>query len=125
METNLSLRDYRQNQVMKKVTSWAAIIAVPTLITGCYGMNVPYPGFASHSGFVVSAVTILVMSAGLFFVFRRKGWLWVLLLLLLTGRFRLPRPQALLDWSASCLLRHAVWRRTKNMRFVRCGIGGG
>ena len=31
VETNLSLRDYRQNQVMKKVTSWAAIIAVPTL----------------------------------------------------------------------------------------------
>ena len=30
---------------MKKVTSWAAII-VPTLITGWYGMNVPYPGFA-------------------------------------------------------------------------------
>ena len=36
VETNLSLRDYRQNQVMKKVTSWAAIIAVPTLITGYY-----------------------------------------------------------------------------------------
>ena len=37
VETNISLRDYRQNQVMKKVTSWAAIIAVPTLITGWYG----------------------------------------------------------------------------------------
>ena len=34
VETNLSLREYRTNQVMKKVTSWAAIIAVPTLITG-------------------------------------------------------------------------------------------
>ena len=44
VETNLSLRDYRPNQIMKKVTSWAAIIAVPTLITGWYGMNVPYPG---------------------------------------------------------------------------------
>jgi magnesium transporter len=75
VETNLSLRDYRQNQVMKKVTSWAAIIAVPTLITGFYGMNVPYPGFAEHSGFVVSVVTIVLMSAGLFVVFRRKGWL--------------------------------------------------
>ena len=47
VETNLSLRDYRQNQVMKKVTSWAAIIAVPTLITGYYGMNVKYPGLGS------------------------------------------------------------------------------
>ena len=75
VETNLSLRDYRQNQVMKKVTSWAAIIAVPTLITGFYGMNVPYPGYAANSGYIVSVVTILVMSAGLFVVFRRKGWL--------------------------------------------------
>ena len=29
VETNLSLRDYRQNQIVKKVSSWAAIIAVP------------------------------------------------------------------------------------------------
>ena len=48
VETNLSLRDYRQNQVMKKVTSWAAIVAVPTLVTGYYGMNVPFPARATH-----------------------------------------------------------------------------
>ena len=50
VETNLSVRDYRANQVMKKVTSWAAIIAVPTLITGWYGMNVPYPGLGRTMG---------------------------------------------------------------------------
>ena len=50
VETNLSLRDYRQNQIVKKVSSWAAIIAVPALITGYYGMNVPYPGFAAAVG---------------------------------------------------------------------------
>ena len=50
VETNLSLRDYRQNQIVKKVSSWAAIIAVPALITGYYGMNVPYPGFQQHVG---------------------------------------------------------------------------
>src|SRR4030095_4632540 len=55
VETNLSLRDYRQNQVMKKVTSWAAIIAVPTLVTGYYGMNVPYPGSGHTWGAVLSA----------------------------------------------------------------------
>ena len=54
VETNLSLRDYRQNLIVKKVSSWAAIIAVPALVTGYYGMNVPYPGFASHWGVVVS-----------------------------------------------------------------------
>ena len=50
VETNLSLRDYRQNQIVKKVTSWAAIIAVPTLITGYYGMNVPLPGLGRDLG---------------------------------------------------------------------------
>ena len=50
VETNISLRDDRQNQVMKKVTSWAAIIAVPTLITGWYGQNVPYPGSGEVGG---------------------------------------------------------------------------
>jgi magnesium transporter len=60
---------------MKKVASWAAIIAVPTLITGFYGMNVPYPGFSDRGGFVVSLVLIIVMSAALYGVFRKRGWL--------------------------------------------------
>jgi magnesium transporter len=75
VETNLSLRDYRTNQIMKKVTSWAAIIAVPTLITGYYGMNVPYPGFAEHSGVIVSLLLIVFLSGGLYLIFKRKGWL--------------------------------------------------
>ena len=41
------------NMAMKKVTSWAAIIAVPTAITGFYGQNLPYPGFASALGLLV------------------------------------------------------------------------
>jgi magnesium transporter len=75
VETNLSLRDYRQNQVMKKVTSWAAIIAVPTLVTGFYGMNVPFPGFADHAGVWTAATLIAVLSTTLYVVFRRKEWL--------------------------------------------------
>ena len=75
VETNLSLRDYRQNQVMKKVTSWAAIVAVPTLVTGYYGMNVPYPGFARHSGVYVASALIVVLSAALYALFRRMDWL--------------------------------------------------
>lgn len=75
VETNLSLRDYRQNQVMKKVTSWAAIIAVPTLITGYYGMNVPYPGFGGDSGLGVSTVLIVVLTTALYLSFKRRDWL--------------------------------------------------
>ena len=75
VETNLSVREYRTNQIMKKVTSWAAIIAVPTLITGWYGMNVPYPGLGETWGVVVAAVLIVVLSGLLYWVFRRKNWL--------------------------------------------------
>ncbi|HET6951038.1 MAG TPA: magnesium transporter CorA family protein [Acidimicrobiales bacterium] len=75
VEANLSLRDFRQNQVMKKVSSWAAIIAVPTLITGYYGMNVPYPTSGRASGVVVSVLVMVAASTGLYVLFRRRGWL--------------------------------------------------
>jgi magnesium transporter len=75
VETNLSLRDYRTNQIAKQVTSWAAIIAVPTLITGFYGMNVPYPGFGQTWGVWAASGLVVTLSAGLYAVFRRKEWL--------------------------------------------------
>jgi magnesium transporter len=75
VETNLSLRDYRQNQVVKKVSSWAAIIAVPALITGFYGMNVPFPGYLEPWGAWASVVAMVGVSVGLYFVFRRHDWL--------------------------------------------------
>ena len=75
VETNFSLRDYHQNLVMKKVTSWAAIIAVPTLITGFYGMNVPFPGFGRDSGWIAAVVLIVICSVGLYTLFRKHDWL--------------------------------------------------
>lgn len=75
VETNLALRDYRLNQVVKKVTGWAAIIAVPTLITGFYGMNVPFPGFARHWGVTMSIVLLVVCTLALYLVFKKKDWL--------------------------------------------------
>ena len=75
VETNLSLRDYRQNLIVKKVSSWAAIIAVPALITGYYGMNVPYPGSGTTAGVISSAFLIGGMSLLLYLVFRWRDWL--------------------------------------------------
>ena len=75
VETNLSLRDYRQNLIVKKVSSWAAIIAFPALVTGYYGMNVPYPGFAKGWGAVVSTGVMVVGTIGLYRLFRRIDWL--------------------------------------------------
>lgn len=75
LETNLTIQGNRMNLVMKKVTSWAAIIAVPTAITGFYGQNVPYPGFGDISGFWASTIIILAGSGILYFVFKKKDWL--------------------------------------------------
>lgn len=75
VETNLSLQDYRQNQIVKKVSSWAAIIAVPAFLTGYFGMNVPYPGSGQTSGVIGSTVLILLLSTGLYWVFKRNDWL--------------------------------------------------
>jgi magnesium transporter len=74
-ETNLSLQDARLNTVMKKLTGWAAIIAVPTAITGFYGQNVPYPGAGLHWGYVASTVSIVVLVLALYIMFRRRDWL--------------------------------------------------
>ncbi|SFN91053.1 MULTISPECIES: magnesium transporter CorA family protein [Actinomadura] len=75
LDTRLALQGNRMNEVMKKVTSWAAIIAVPTAVTGFYGQNIPYPGFSQHSGFIVSTVIIVVCSVGLYVVFKLRDWL--------------------------------------------------
>jgi magnesium transporter len=60
---------------MKKVTSWAAIIAVPTAVTGYYGMNVPYRGLGRPSGVVTSTLLLVVLSSGLYLLFKRLDWL--------------------------------------------------
>ncbi len=74
-ETNLSLQDARLNTVMKKLTGWAAIIAVPTAITGFYGQNVTYPGIETVGGFVTSTSIIVLLVLVLYWMFKRKDWL--------------------------------------------------
>jgi magnesium transporter len=75
LETNLTIQGNRMNIITKKVTSWAAIIAVPTFITGFYGMNVPYPGFSDHTGLIAALVIMLGSGVLLYWVFRRNDWL--------------------------------------------------
>mgnify|MGYP001791325135 CR=1 FL=1 len=74
-ETNLSLQDARLNTVMKKLTGWAAIIAVPTAVTGWFGQNIAYPGFGQRSGLIASTVVIAGLATALYLTFRRRNWL--------------------------------------------------
>jgi magnesium transporter len=74
-DTQLNEQSAQLNEITKKLAAWAAIIAVPTAVTGFYGQNVPYPGFGKHDGFLVSAVVMLVLAGGLYLYLRRRDWL--------------------------------------------------
>jgi len=76
LEANLSLISVGQNEVTKKLAGWAAILAVPTMIAGVYGMNFQFMpelewryGYFSIMGFMLSVCGFL------FWRFRRAGWL--------------------------------------------------
>jgi len=63
------------NEITRKLAAWAAIIAVPTAVTGFYGQNVPYPGFGHHSGFLASCAVMVALAGALFVYLRRRHWL--------------------------------------------------
>ena len=75
LDTNQNEQSNDLNEITKKLASWAAIIAVPTAITGWYGQNVPYPGFNQTWGFVASTVVIIVLAGAVYLLLRRQGWL--------------------------------------------------
>jgi magnesium transporter len=66
----------QQNTDMRKISAWAAILAVPTLIAGIYGMNFEYmPMLHLHWGYpgVLAAMVLICMI--LYRTFRRRDWL--------------------------------------------------
>ena len=75
VQTQLNEQGARLNEITKKLAAWAAIIAVPTAVTGFYGQNVPYPGFSQHDGFVVSCVVIVVLAGVVYWLLRHNDWL--------------------------------------------------
>lgn len=75
LETNLTLQGNRLNETVRKLTAYAAILAVTTAITGFYGQNVPYPGFAQTAGFVTSVALLLGSVVGLYAFFKRRNYL--------------------------------------------------
>ena len=65
----------QQNDDMRRITAWVAIVAVPTAVTGFFGQNVPYPGFGTKAGVIASVAIMLIMAVTLYITFRRKKWL--------------------------------------------------
>ena len=64
------------NDIMKKLSAWAGIILVPTLIAGVYGMNFAnMPELGWSVGYPAALGTMLLSSGILYVVFKRRGWL--------------------------------------------------
>ncbi|NYE72805.1 magnesium transporter CorA family protein [Microlunatus parietis] len=74
-DTSLALASQRMNTDVKRLTGWAAIIAVPTLVTGFVGMNVAFPGDGTQWGFWLYLVIMVAAAAVLFILFRRHNWI--------------------------------------------------
>ena len=73
---NLTLIGVRQNDQTKKISAWAAILIVPTLITGIYGMNFDFmPELHWTLGYPLALALIVSISVGLYAVFRHVRWL--------------------------------------------------
>ena len=76
LEAQLSQISNRLNIVMKQLTSWAAIVLVPTLIAGIYGMNFRnMPELKFHFGYYGALGLMLGSMVALYLVFKKKGWL--------------------------------------------------
>ncbi|MGN6472900.1 MAG: magnesium transporter CorA family protein [Mycobacteriales bacterium] len=76
LETHLTIQGNRMNEIMKKVTSWAAIAAVPAVVTGYYGMNVlTYPHSQTNAGGYAAIGLMAGLVALLYVVFKRIDWL--------------------------------------------------
>ncbi len=73
-DTSLALADVRLNSIMKKLTGWAAIIAVPTLVTSFVGMNVHFPLVGSVAGFWLYLAIMIITALALYALFRAKDW---------------------------------------------------
>jgi magnesium transporter len=76
LEAHLAQVSNRLNEVMKALTSWAAIILVPTLIAGVYGMNFRHvPELNWLYGYPFALGLMVVTATGLYWMFKRRGWL--------------------------------------------------
>lgn len=75
IEADLTEQSNQLNAVTRKLAAWAAIIAVPTALTGYFGQNLPYPGYGKWWGFVISLVLILGSATGLYWYLKRREWL--------------------------------------------------
>jgi magnesium transporter len=76
LAANLAQVGVRQNEDMRRISAWVAIIAVPTMVAGIYGMNFRHmPELRWTFGYPLALAVMLVACAVLYRYFKRAGWL--------------------------------------------------
>lgn len=76
ISVNLSLITLQENEVTKRLAGYAALVAVPTLIAGIYGMNFQHmPELAWQWGYPLSLAAMVIIDGYLFYRFRKSKWL--------------------------------------------------
>jgi magnesium transporter len=76
ISVSLSLISLQENEVTKRLAAYGALVAVPTLIAGIYGMNFQYmPEIQWEHGYPVSIISMVVIDLYLFYRFRKAKWL--------------------------------------------------
>jgi magnesium transporter len=76
LQANLTQVSVRQNEDMRKISAWVAILAVPTGVAGIYGMNFDHmPELHWRYGYPMVLSAILLICTYLYWRFRRAGWL--------------------------------------------------
>ena len=76
ISVNLSMVTLQENETMKRLAAYAALLAVPTMIAGIYGMNFEHmPELKWHYGYAISLVVMGGIDVLLYFRFKRTQWL--------------------------------------------------
>jgi magnesium transporter len=76
LQANLTQVSVRQNEDMRKISAWVAILAVPTSVAGIYGMNFDHiPELHWTYGYPAVLLAIVAVCSYLHWRFKRSGWL--------------------------------------------------
>jgi magnesium transporter len=76
IESKMLMESMRQNDVMRKLAAWAAMLAVPTMVAGIYGMNFEViPELHWRFGYFYAVGLMFGICAILYWRFKRSGWL--------------------------------------------------
>lgn len=76
LSVNLAIVGVSQTDQTKRISAWAAILIVPTIVTGVYGMNFTFmPELDWRLGYPFAILLILAVSGALYLLFKRWGWL--------------------------------------------------